>query len=143
METKTQTQLLKEKLFYTKELAYDKMSDAEIKEDFDFCEEYKNFLDKGKTERCALNYIESRAQKAGFKAFEYKKSYKAGDKIFINKKGKTAALIVIGKEPLENGLSIAAAHIDSPRLDLKPNPVYEDLNLCLFKTHYYGGIKKT
>jgi len=142
METKTQTQLLKEKLFYTKELAYDKMSDAEIKEAFDFCEEYKNFLDKGKTERCALNYIESRAQKAGFKAFEYKKSYKAGDKIFINKKGKTAALIVIGKEPLENGLSIAAAHIDSPRLDLKPNPVYEDLNLCLFKTHYYGGIKK-
>ena len=142
MSEKTQAEILKEKLFYKRENVYDKMTAEEINEAFSYCDEYKRFLDIGKTERDAVNYIEKKALDSGFKPFVAGKSYNAGDKIYFNLKNKAAAMVVIGKSPLSEGVSIGAAHIDSPRLDLKPNPVYEDLNLCLFKTHYYGGIKK-
>ena len=78
----------------------------------------------------------------GFKPFEIGKKYNAGDKVYFNNRGKTVAFAVIGELPAEKGVNITAAHIDSPRLDLKPNPLYEELELALFKTHYYGGIKK-
>ena len=82
------------------------------------------------------------AEKKGFKPFSRDNKYSAGDKVYFNNRGKTVAFAVIGKQDCERGFNITAAHIDSPRLDLKPNPVYEEIELALFKTHYYGGIKK-
>lgn len=108
----------------------------------EYCEGYKAFLDDCKTEREAVETAIETAKKAGFVEFEFGKIYKAGDKVYINNRGKAVAFAVIGKESVEKGINISAAHIDSPRLDLKPNPLYEDMELALFKTHYYGGIKK-
>ena len=99
-------------------------------------------MNAAKTEREAVKTAIAMAKAKGFTEFVYGKQYNAGDKVYINNRGKTVAFAVIGKEPVENGVKITAAHIDSPRLDLKPNPLYEDLELALFKTHYYGGIKK-
>ncbi len=108
----------------------------------DYCEGYKKFLDNAKTEREAVKTAIALAEKTGFKPFEIGKKYAAGDKVYFNNRGKTVAFAVIGKEAADNGVQITAAHIDSPRLDLKPNPLYEEIELALFKTHYYGGIKK-
>lgn len=108
----------------------------------DYCEGYKKFLDNAKTEREAVDTAIEIAKKSGFKEFEFGKVYKAGEKVYINNRGKAAAFAVIGKADVEKGVNISAAHIDSPRLDLKPNPLYEEMELALFKTHYYGGIKK-
>ena len=107
-----------------------------------YCEGYKEFLAKGKTEREAAKEAIKIAQKAGFVPFETGKKYKAGDKYYVNNRGKTVAFVVVGEASVDKGVNIAAAHIDSPRIDLKPNPLYEDSELSLFKTHYYGGIKK-
>lgn len=119
--------------------------DKYLKTDMDklmkFSENYKNFLDNAKTEREAVNESIRLAKKAGFKQFTGKK-IKAGDKLYFNNRGKSLALFVIGKEAIEKGMNILGAHIDSPRLDLKQNPLYEDNGLVLFDTHYYGGIKK-
>ena len=108
----------------------------------EYSEGYKKFLDDAKTEREAVVAAIEIAKKAGFKEFEPNKTYKAGEKVYINNRGKAIAFVVIGKQAVENGVNITAAHIDSPRLDLKPNPLYEEMELALFKTHYYGGIKK-
>ncbi len=108
----------------------------------EFCKGYADYLRVGKTERLAVKKSIEMAKKAGFKEFDPKKTYKSGDKVYFNNRGKALALAVLGTEPVENGTRIAVAHIDSPRLDLKPNPLYEDSELALFKTHYYGGIKK-
>ncbi len=108
----------------------------------DFCKGYADFLGYAKTERLSVKKAVELAEKAGFVPFSVNEKYKAGDKVYYNNRGKSLALAVIGSEPVENGTRIAAAHIDSPRLDLKPNPLYEDSELALFKTHYYGGIKK-
>ena len=105
-------------------------------------EDYKKFLDNAKTEREAVNESIARAKKAGFKEFKAQKKIKAGDKFYFNNRGKSLALFVIGRKPLEEGMNILGAHIDSPRIDLKPNPLYEDNGLLLMDTHYYGGIKK-
>ena len=107
-----------------------------------YCEDYKRFLDNAKTEREATKTAIAMAEKKGFTAFEYGKKYNAGDKVYFNNRGKTVAFAVIGKQTADKGVNITAAHIDSPRLDLKPNPLYEEIELALFKTHYYGGIKK-
>lgn len=107
-----------------------------------FAEGYKSFLDNAKTEREAVAVIISKAESLGFSAFESGKKYAAGDKIYFNNRGKAVILAVIGTKSVSEGVKIAAAHIDSPRLDLKPCPLYEDNELALFKTHYYGGIKK-
>ena len=133
---------LKEKLFMTKKNSALIMTDAEIKKADKFCEDYKKFLDVAKTEREAATAIEDILVKAGFSVFDKKKKYKAGDKIYFNNKGKSVVAAVIGTKPITDGVNILAAHIDSPRLDLKQNPLYEDSELALFKTHYYGGIKK-
>lgn len=133
---------LKDKLFMKKKNSGLIMSDAEIKAADKFGEGYKAFLDKAKTEREAVKTAVEIISKAGFMEFDRNKKYKAGDKVFLNNRGKALILAVFGKESIENGVNILAAHIDSPRLDLKQNPIYEDTELAFFKTHYYGGIKK-
>ena len=108
--------------------------------------EYKDFLDRGKTERECAQIAISALEKAGYvsleKAIVAKKALKPGDKIYLNKMGKAVLTFMIGKNPLAEGMNIVGAHIDSPRLDLKQNPLYEDGDFALADTHYYGGIKK-
>lgn len=133
---------LKEKLFLKKKNAYLRMSDAEIKKCEKFCEGYKKFLDEAKTEREAAGFIEREAKAAGFVPFDKKKRYKAGDRVYYVNREKAVILAVIGKEPIEKGVNLVAAHIDSPRLDMKQNPMIEKDEVAYFKTHYYGGIKK-
>lgn len=128
------------------EYAWDKYSEKDLKKVFALSDEYKDFMSKCKTEReCVTEFI-SLAEKEGYQNIEdcikQGKKLKAGDKVYANNKGKTLALFVIGREPFEKGMKILGAHIDSPRLDLKQNPLYEDTDLALFDTHYYGGIKK-
>ncbi|MBP1542648.1 MAG: aminopeptidase, partial [Oscillospiraceae bacterium] len=130
---------LKEKLFMGKKNAVKRMSDAELKKCDKFCEGYKKFLDIAKTEREATTYIESEAMAKGFVKFDRNASYKAGDKVYYVNREKSVILAVIGKEPIENGVNLLAAHIDSPRLDLKQCPLYEKDEVGYFKTHYYGG----
>ena len=118
------------------------LSDEQIANADSFCEEYKLFLDNGKTEReCVFEAIKL-AENNGFKEYDKSKKYVPGDKFYYVNRKKCVILTIMGTEPIENGVKIAAAHIDSPRIDLKQNPVYEDSELGLFKTHYYGGIKK-
>ena len=133
---------LKEKLFYTQKHASEIISDDETKKADEFCDGYMDFLRTAKTEREATEYFVEKAEKLGFKPFVRGEKYKCGDKVYLNNRGKAVILCVMGKEPVENGIRLSAAHIDSPRLDLKPNPLYEDNELAYFKTHYYGGIKK-
>ncbi|MBE6889651.1 MAG: aminopeptidase [Ruminococcaceae bacterium] len=133
---------LKEKLFMNKKNAALIMSDADLKKCDKFCEGYKQFLDAAKTEREATAFIEKQAIAKGFVQFDKNAKYKAGDKIYYVNREKSVILAVIGKEPIEKGVNLLAAHIDSPRLDLKQNPLYEKDEVGYFKTHYYGGIKK-
>lgn len=139
---KTQAQLLKEKLFSSKKNAYKKLDDAELKAAFDFCEGYKSFLSKAKIEREFVCEAVEAARKEGFEEFEPGRKYCAGDRFYCVNRGKAVILGVFGKRSLLDGIRLAAAHIDSPRLDLKQRPLYEDKEIAFFKTHYYGGIKK-
>lgn len=133
---------LKEKLFLNRKNGR-AISDDEILKLADaYADGYKKFLDNAKTEREAAKQAIILAEEKGFKPFKIGEEYKAGDKVYFNNRGKTVAFAVIGKSTVDNGVNITAAHIDCPRLDLKPNPLYEDSELALFKTHYYGGIKK-
>lgn len=118
------------------------VSDEVLSKSEAYAKGYKAFLDKAKTEREAVTAAIELAKENGFCEFDRNKKYSSGDKVYINNRGKALALAVIGSEAVENGVNISAAHIDSPRLDLKPNPLYEEIELALFKTHYYGGIKK-
>ncbi len=133
---------LKEKLFMDKKNAASIMSAAELAKCDKFCEGYKKFLDIAKTEREATAFVEREAIAKGFVPFDRNANYKAGDKFYFINREKSVILAVIGKEPIENGVNLVAAHIDSPRLDLKQNPLYEKEEVGYFKTHYYGGIKK-
>lgn len=111
----------------------------------DYGKRYMDFLDKAKTERLAVKEVVRQSKEHGFVDYDEvmkKGSIKAGDKIIYNHKGKSAVLFVVGKKPIEEGMNIVGAHIDSPRLDIKQNPLYEDTNVALLKTHYYGGVKK-
>ena len=142
MSEKSKSEQLKEGLFYKRKNGRLVSSEETLKNADEYCEGYKSFLNAAKTEREAVKVAVASAKEKGFTEFVYGKKYNACDKVYINNRGKTVAFAVIGKEPVEQGVNITAAHIDSPRLDLKPNPLYEDLELALFKTHYYGGIKK-
>jgi len=133
---------LEEKLLFKKKNGGLLLSDEEIKNAEKFCEEYKTFLDIGKTERECADYIVKLSEAYGFEPFKRGKKYNAGDKLYTVNREKAVILTAIGKEPLENGVKLLASHIDSPRLDLKQVPLYEEAELGLFKTHYYGGIKK-
>ncbi len=133
---------LKEKLFYAPENGVTRVSKEELKKADDFCVGYKAFLDKAKTEREAVDESIAIAEKAGFRAYEKGKKYVPGDRYYVNNHKKSVVFVVIGEEDASKGVRISAAHIDSPRLDLKPNPVYEEIELALLKTHYYGGVRK-
>ena len=121
---------------------YKESSKADIKAAMEFAEDYKAFLDISKTEREFVANSIAAATELGFVDIDSKKSLKTGDKVYKSVKDKGLALAVVGIEPCANGFNILGAHIDSPRLDLKPNPIYEDNETVYFKTHYYGGIKK-
>lgn len=130
-------------LLNKKENAAEALGDDEIKTADEFCEGYKAFLQECKTEREVAAWAESEAKAAGFKPFnEFGEPLKAGEKVYVMNRGKAIMLCVKGKKPINEGVHIAAAHIDSPRVDLKQCPVFEDSTLAYFKTHYYGGIKK-
>ena len=103
---------------------------------------YKNFLDKAKTEREAVETACELAIEHGFKSLDSYETLKTGDKVYVTNRGKNICLFVMGRQPLTDGMNILGAHIDSPRIDLKQHPIYEDNGLVLFDTHYYGGIKK-
>ena len=107
-----------------------------------YCKRYAAFMDQCKTEREATTWAAAEAEKYGFKPFTPGMDAKPGDKIYLNNRGKSILLAVIGNESLAKGANICAAHTDSPRMDVKPNPLYEDSEIAYFKTHYYGGIKK-
>lgn len=119
-----------------------RLTDEEVKLADDFCEGYKVFLDESKTERECVSFAVKAAEEKGFVPYDFNASYKAGDKVYFNNRGKSICLAVIGKNGTKNGVRISAAHIDSPRLDLKPIPLYESNDTAMFKTHYYGGIRK-
>ncbi len=132
----------KDKLFYQQKNAYDTVSAEDKKACEAYCEGYKKFLDSSKTERLGVRYAIKLAEAKGFKPYASGMELRQGDKIYWNNRGKSLILAVIGKKPLGEGVNISAAHIDAPRIDLKQVPLYEDGELALFKTHYYGGIKK-
>ena len=123
--------------------AYSKNDEKKLNE---LCEGYKDYLFKGKTEREGTAYMVKKAEEAGYvsleSVIEKKKKLKAGDKVYAVCMGKTVALFNIGKKSLEEGMNILGAHLDSPRLDVKQNPLYEKNDLAYLDTHYYGGIKK-
>lgn len=128
------------------EYAWDKYSKKDLKNVFALSKDYIGFMSKCKTERECIKEFITLAEKNEYKNLDdiIKSgiSLKPGDKVYANNKGKTLALFVIGSKPIEQGMKILGAHVDSPRLDLKQNPLYEDTDLAFFKTHYYGGIKK-
>lgn len=139
---KSAGELLQEQLLMKPENAGILLSDEELEKIQLFCEDYKKFLDSAKTEREAVDVILKMAEKKGYRPFDPKASYKAGDKVYVNNRGKAMLLCTFGTEPLSKGVKIMASHLDNPRLDLKPNPMYEEAQLGYFKTHYYGGLKK-
>lgn len=108
----------------------------------DFSEGYKDFISKGKTERACVKEAVLLAEAKGFKELKTLDSLRPGDKVYVNNRGKNVALFIIGQKPIEAGLRILGAHIDSPRMDLKQNPLYESEGFALLDTHYYGGVKK-
>lgn len=129
-------------MFYKKENGWKSIDDLQKNKIFKFSEGYKNFLDIGKTEREFITEGIKLAEKHGYKNGEKLEKIGVGDKIYYVNRGKNLVLAVIGKEPITNGINYVVSHVDSPRLDLKQNPLYEDLELSYMKTHYYGGIKK-
>ena len=129
----------KESLKHKPALVWDSLTDKERKQAFALAEDYKCFLDAAKTEREAVREIVGRALKAGYKEPGGKTR---PTKVFQTRYGKVGALALVGDAPLTDGLRLIVSHVDAPRLDLKPRPLYEDLDLAFLKTHYYGGIKK-
>ena len=141
MSEKLSAKQYAEQLLYKPEYAADKQPDVKEKAAA-FAEGYKNFLDHAKTEREAAATSEQMLLAAGYKPFEPKKTYAPGEKIYFIQEHKAVVAATIGQKPFEEGFRLVIAHIDSPRLDLRPNPLYESDHLSYFKTHYYGGIRK-
>ncbi len=125
-----------------KKNAWDKYQEEHLDELLKFAEEYKEFLSYGKTERLVVEETVALAEKDGFRPLSEKSDLKKGDRVYSVNKDKNVALFIIGEKPLEEGLRILGAHIDSPRMDIKQNPLYERNEMCYLDTHYYGGIKK-
>ncbi len=142
MAEKSKTDKLKEKLFYESRHANYICDEKELAEADRFCVDYIKFLNACRTEREATAYIRDLAVKKGYSEFDSSEKYRAGDKVYADIHSKAIILCTFGKKSTAEGVKILAAHIDSPRLDLKPNPLYEKDELAFFKTHYYGGIKK-
>ena len=142
MSEKTEREMLTEKLFNKKENGWNTKSEEDRKTIFDYAKGYMDFMNKSKTEREIIQSSKKIAEANGFRDIKEFDTLKAGDKVYYINREKSMYLAVIGEENIENGINIIGAHADSPRLDLKPNPLYEDGGFAYFKTHYYGGIKK-
>ena len=139
---KTPGELLQEQLAFKPESSGIRMSADEIDTAFAFCEGYKAFLDVGKTERECAAYTIALLRENGYTPFDTRKKYNPGDKVYLENRGKALLFATIGTRPLSDGVKILASHIDSPRIDLKQRPLYEEAQLALLKTHYYGGVRK-
>ena len=133
---------MKEELLNKKQSGFKGIDSSLKQEVYNFCNGYIDFLNHVKTEREATSEIVTNLCNNGFKDLEYIESLHEGDRVYMVNRDKSVYAAIIGSDALVNGLNIVGAHIDSPRLDLKPSPLYEDASLALFKTHYYGGIKK-
>ena len=133
---------LKEKLFNKKDNGWDSLDSNQKEEVFDLSKKYMDFLNVAKTEREFIKHARKLANENGYKDIMEFDTLKPGDKIYFVNREKSMYLAIIGEKSIEEGLHIIGSHVDSPRLDLKPNPLYEDTGLAYFKTHYYGGIKK-
>jgi len=138
----TVAQQLRKALTYQKKNGYDRLLPGELEAIDIYCDGYKQYLDAGKTERECVDRTIALAEAAGFRPFTRGMEVKPGDKIYRVNRGRAIMLAVVGKKSLSEGVNIGAAHIDSPRLDLKPNPLYESDELAFLKTHYYGGLRK-
>ena len=133
---------LKEKLFNKKDNGWESLDSNQKEEVFDLSKKYMDFLNVAKTEREFIKHARKLANENGYKDIMEFDTLKPGDKIYFVNREKSMYLAIIGEKSIEEGLHIIGSHVDSPRLDLKPNPLYEDTGLAYFKTHYYGGIKK-
>ena len=133
---------LEEKLTYKRKNGFDVYDGEALDTAWAFCEDYKKYLDNSKTEREAVSESVRIAREFGFVEYDSSKTYKTGDKVYKINRDKSVIFARFGKADISEGINIAAAHIDSPRLDLKPCPMYEASDMAFFKTHYYGGIKK-
>lgn len=133
---------LKEKLFNKKKVGWENLETRRKEKIFNFCKDYMDFLNKAKTEREFVKEAKKIADLNGFKDLSEYDTLNAGDRVYFINRNKSMYLAIIGQEKMETGLHIIGSHVDSPRLDLKPNPLYEDTGFAYFKTHYYGGIKK-
>jgi len=142
MTQKNEGEILKEKLFNKKQNGWKNISEEEKANIFNYANGYINFMNRSKTEREIINSSREIAKSNGFKEISEYETLKAGDKVYYINREKSMYLAIIGKDDIENGINIIGAHCDSPRLDLKPNPLYEDCDFAYLKTHYYGGIKK-
>jgi len=138
----TRGEQLRKALAYDKKNGYDRLASGEQEIMETYCAGYKQFLDAGKTERECVDRTVALAEAAGFRRYTRGMELKAGDKVYRVNRDKAVMLAVMGKKSLSEGANIGAAHIDSPRLDLKQNPLYETDELAFFKTHYYGGLRK-
>jgi len=130
------------KLLYKKHFIWDKLSNEGKADVFKVADDYKKFIDASKTERLSIKEIIKRAEAEGFVNILDQKEIQPGARLYYVNKGKDAVLAVVGKGNIENGMNIVGSHVDSPRIDLKQNPLYEEHGVSLLKTHYYGGIRK-
>ena len=133
---------LSEKLLYKKKTVYEMTDAAHIERAYEYARGYAAYLDAAKTEREAVRESIRLAEQNGFVSYSFGDAVVTGGKYYYNNRGKNLFLFTVGNEPLENGIRISAAHIDSPRLDLKQAPLFEDSGMSFLKTHYYGGIRK-
>ena len=138
---KTEGEILKEKLFNSKKSGWNGLSEEENKNIFKFSDEYMFYLNQAKTEKEIVSFSKEILLKNDFKDLKEVDSLKPGDKVFWVNRNRSLYIAVIGSQKLEDGLKIVGAHGDSPRIDLKQNPLYEENGIGLLKTHYYGGIK--
>ena len=129
-------------LRYEKKTVYELAGATVVEEAYEYAKNYVKFLDAAKTEREAVAESVRIAEAAGYRAWNFGDAINTGDKLYYNNRGKNIFLMKIGTENINNGIRITAAHIDSPRLDLKPVPLYEEHGMSFFKTHYYGGVRK-
>lgn len=139
---KTKGELLQEELIYAPKNGTSRLSDEEIDKAYDFAVDYKKFMDSAKMEIEAVKEAIKKLEANGYHEFQRGKKYMPGERFYYNNRGKSLIFGTMGTRPIEKGVKILAAHVDSPRLDLKPNPLFEDSELGYLKPHYYGGIKK-
>mgnify|MGYP002571620548 CR=1 FL=1 len=139
---KTKGELLQEELLFKQENGTTRLSDEEIDKAYAFAEDYKKFMDAAKIEIEAVKEAIKLLEANGYHEFERGRKYLPGERFYYNNRGKSLIFGTMGTRPIEKGVKILAAHVDSPRLDLKPNPLFEEAELGFLRPHYYGGIKK-